>query len=635
MQYKKIFDFPFKNSVIWFVLFAIVFQCVFHISVLLDIFQSFKLLFLNNISLELKILRILYYFSFIMIYVMYWFLLSSLVVLPTLILAKYQILRPILYIYLLIIFTFITTYSNLDFFIFKHYQFHIGEGMLDWLINLKQTGKLNHQFLKDFSISGQEMDYFIMMSGVILFIYLSLILFSIWLVKRYPFKSYLHQFCWSFAFFLVAFGFYLREINRDEPWLISQINQYPLLKVAFKQGSKWKFFKNLSDDRPVLVLHSVNRSLKQPKPILATMHHKPNVLWIVVDTLRYDMVNTTHMPFLSKYQQQNLSFDNHWSSGNSTQAGVFGMLYSLPVNYFSSTVKYHTSPFIFEMFKNNGYLLNMFYSSNIKLPPFDQNVFSGFSKPQLHLIEEVNRDHSDELNVSQLQAFLKESHKKPFFSFVLLESVHNYCMKQSFPLVYADAATHCERWKLNEDYNPLPMKKRYLNAVHYIDGKLQEIIHTLKQQGLYDNTLIIITSDHGESFNDYHTNLWGHSTGYTKEQIKVPLIIHWPGKKPQSIDYQTTHYDIPVTLLKEILNYDYPTKEYLLGGSLFSPHPSAFLMVGSYVFMGVVLPNKYYVLSSDGAIQSYNQFAQPLMHDKIGVKDYASALQIMSRFYAN
>lgn len=633
MQFNKFFDFSFKNSVIWFVLFAIVFQCVFHFSVLFDTFHAFNVVISEKTTLEIKILRLFYYFSFLLIYVMYWFLLSSFLALPVLLLEKYQFLRAFLYLYLLIIFTIWTGFSFLDLFIFKHYQFHIGEGMIDWFINLNQTGLLNYHFLKDFCITDQEINYLFKMIGFIFLMYFSLILLSIWLVKRYPFKSYKGQFCWSFLVFLLAFGLYLKQIKPEEPWIIAQINQYPLLKLAFKQGIKWNFYKYKGDDLPVIMVHSVNRTLKQPNASIAKLDKKPNILWIVVDTLRYDMVNSTDMPFLSQYQHENLNFVNHWSSGNSTQAGVFGMLYSLPVNYFSTTVKNHTPPFLFNMLKDNGYQLNAFYSGNIKLPPFSQNVFAGFTKNQLNTVDDAHLEHSDEINLRKIQQFLQKPHQNSFFSFVLLDSVHNYCLKQSFPPVYADAAKHCEHWMLNDAYDPMPMKKRYLNAVHYIDEKLQEIITTLKQHGLYDNTLIIITSDHGESFNDYHTNLWGHATGYTKEQIKVPLIIHWPGKTPQIISHQTTHYDISVTLLKKLLNYDYPTNDYFLGQSLFKAHSNPFLIVGSYIFMGVVFPNKYYVLSTDGAIQSYNQFAQPLINDKINFQDYSSAIHIMSKFY--
>jgi arylsulfatase A-like enzyme len=633
VHYKKMFDLPFKNAVIWFALMAIVCQCILHFSVFWDSLQSFNVCFFGETNMALKTLKLCYYFSFVFFYVMYWFLLTSLLIMPALLLGNYYALRPWLLLYLWLVFTLLTSFSLLDFFVFKHYQFHIGQGMLDWFINLNQAGRLNLQILKDFSISGEEISYFLWILGLILFAYASLIILSVFLVIRYPFKSYLYQYCWSVALFSLSFGFYLHQINGNEPWLISQVNQYPLLKLAFKQGEKWKIFKQFGDDRTVLIVHSVNRTLKQPKPMMANLPKPMNVLWIVVDTLRYDMVNSRDMPFLSDYQQQNLSFMNHWSSGNSTQAGVFGMLYSLPVNYFSSTIKYHTPPFLFEMFENNGYMLNTFYSGNIQLPPFTQNAFSKFSKQQVHIADEKHQDNADEFNVAQLKRFLQTTRQKAFFSFVLLDSVHNYCAPQNYPLVYQDAAKQCQRWKLAKDYDPMPMKKRYLNAVHYTDAKLKEIIDTLKQQGLDKNTLIIITSDHGESFNDYHTDVWGHATGYTKEQIKVPLIIHWPGKQAQTIEYQTTHYDIPVTLLHELLAYEHPTDDYLFGKSLFRPHPSSFLMVGSYIFMAVVFPNKYYVLSSDGAILSYNQFAQQLTSDKMRTEDYSSAIKIMSKYY--
>ena len=68
---------------------------------------------------------------------------------------------------------------------------------------------------------------------------------------------------------------------------------------------------------------------------------------------------------------------------------------------------------------------------------------------------------------------------------------------------------------------------RYAKAVQFADLNVGRVIESLKQQGRYDNALIIVTADHGESFTE--RELWfDHGTTAHEEQLHVPLIIKYP-----------------------------------------------------------------------------------------------------------
>lgn len=68
---------------------------------------------------------------------------------------------------------------------------------------------------------------------------------------------------------------------------------------------------------------------------------------------------------------------------------------------------------------------------------------------------------------------------------------------------------------------------RYAKAVEFADHNVGLIIDFLKQHDRYDNALIIVTSDHGESFTE--RALWfDHGTTAHEEQLHVPLIIKYP-----------------------------------------------------------------------------------------------------------
>ena len=70
----------------------------------------------------------------------------------------------------------------------------------------------------------------------------------------------------------------------------------------------------------------------------------------------------------------------------------------------------------------------------------------------------------------------------------------------------------------------------YDGEINYTDDIfIKPLIRKLKDLGLYDKTLIIFTSDHGEEF--YEHKGWGHGINHYNEQIRVPLIIKFPGEK--------------------------------------------------------------------------------------------------------
>lgn len=63
----------------------------------------------------------------------------------------------------------------------------------------------------------------------------------------------------------------------------------------------------------------------------------------------------------------------------------------------------------------------------------------------------------------------------------------------------------------------------YDGEIHYVDSELAELIEFLKNAGLYDNALIIITADHGEQFGE-HGTIW-HGFSVHNEEVHVPLIL--------------------------------------------------------------------------------------------------------------
>lgn len=100
------------------------------------------------------------------------------------------------------------------------------------------------------------------------------------------------------------------------------------------------------------------------------------------------------------------------------------------------------------------------------------------------------------------------------------------------------------------------LKDQYDDCIFYVDYKIGRLISILKAKNLYENTIIIITSDHGEAFGEH-----GHFRHLTvhREILHVPLILHIPGFASKRIKSMVSLIDIFPTLL-DLMNGTAPHK---------------------------------------------------------------------------
>jgi arylsulfatase A-like enzyme len=91
---------------------------------------------------------------------------------------------------------------------------------------------------------------------------------------------------------------------------------------------------------------------------------------------------------------------------------------------------------------------------------------------------------------------------------------------------------------------------QYDTGVWNLDAEIGLLIDSLKVNGLYENTMIVLTSDHGEYFGEHY--LVEHSKDIYEEAIWVPLIVKNPGQRRGRVDRRpTTATDIPNLILSE------------------------------------------------------------------------------------
>ncbi|MEF9960998.1 MAG: sulfatase-like hydrolase/transferase [Niameybacter sp.] len=88
----------------------------------------------------------------------------------------------------------------------------------------------------------------------------------------------------------------------------------------------------------------------------------------------------------------------------------------------------------------------------------------------------------------------------------------------------------------------------YLGCCHSLDKNVGRLVETLKEKGIYENTIIIYTSDHGSHFKTRNSE---YKRSCHEGCIRVPLIVHGPGfKGGKVINELVSLIDLPPTLLE-------------------------------------------------------------------------------------
>jgi hypothetical protein len=313
--------------------------------------------------------------------------------------------------------------------------------------------------------------------------------------------------------------------------------------------------------------HGLSRLNYPLKPLVRTPQPPaPNIVWLVSESLRADALNPEIMPSASAFSERAVRFTRHYSGGNGTRMAMFSMFYGLYGNAFLPCLTELRSPVVMDVLQDSGYQMFLHTSAVFTFPEMDKTVFARV--PRNLLREQGNgrgwerdRQHVTEI----LSSIDRRDPAKPFFAFMFFESPH---APYTFPdecAVRTPAIKDVNYLTMDLEKDIGPLKNSYLNACRHLDTQLARLLRRLEEQKLLDSTIVIITGDHGEEFME--KGRWGHQSGYSEEQTRVPLVIHVPGAAPRVVDRMTSHLDLPATVLT-LLGVTNPPEDYSLGQDL-------------------------------------------------------------------
>lgn len=367
----------------------------------------------------------------------------------------------------------------------------------------------------------------------------------------------------------VAYGF--SAATNYQPILFAS-EHYPLYQpLTFRKLAKALGIRSSAGDEPQSLRVKEGQLAYPLVPLRIDAPKEPlNIVWLVAESLRFDMLDPRIMPRLWALSNDALRLEKHYSGGNLTQMGVFSMFYGLYGNNWFPMHAARRAPVLMDVLQQQHYQFSLNTSQRFTYPAFDKTLFVNMRPQDMHALEGGAPPwQRDAQNIDDILGFIdRRDPARPFMTYMFFESTH---APYDFPQEAAIARPYLEDFNyLTADFKKdiRQIKNRYINAAHHIDGQIGRVVDHLRKNGLLEKTVIIVLGDHGEEFME--RGRWGHSAEFNRFQTGTPAVIRVPGQAPRVVRGITSHLDLPATLLP-LLGVRNPSADYSSGYNLLAP----------------------------------------------------------------
>jgi arylsulfatase A-like enzyme len=364
----------------------------------------------------------------------------------------------------------------------------------------------------------------------------------------------------------------VRFWRRSLPWVVSVV----LLTLAAIQGRLW-----LQEQVAIATL--------PPAP-----SESPNILVILVDALRADHLSCygyarPTSPHVDRITQQGVLFEKAFPTSSWTLPSHASLLTGrYPYEHGADWSRPQAlldrrHPTLAEALRSRGYRTgafsaNLFWFTRpmgfgrgfIRFEDYFHSigdmasrtlygrVIEKFVLQRLGFEDIPARKRASDINRALLN-WADGERNKPFFAFLNYMDTHDPYLP---PQPYRDQFSKLKNpggilnWRVGRHHPPMTAEQlqseidAYDGAVAYVDDHIGKLLMELQKRGLTDNMLVVITSDHGESFGEHGVFL--HGNGLYREEIQVPLIFWWPGQVPAGVRvaWPITNAALPATVME-------------------------------------------------------------------------------------
>jgi uncharacterized protein len=339
-----------------------------------------------------------------------------------------------------------------------------------------------------------------------------------------------------------------------------------------------------------------------------------NILMVSVNNLRGDMLNQEAMPSTYAFSKQNLNFANHYSSSND-MFGLFGLFYGLPASYEGDIKAQGTAPVLIDVLREKQYQFSLFSGNNFDDPLYSETIFRGLQLNKITFTDQTSRDNQV---IGDWEKWTT-GQKGPWFSYLELTTV------QDFNVLNQKNKNQSAAQILRSNYNL---------SVKTADNELDTLYSKLSEMNLLDTTIVIITSNHGTEFNETQTNSWGSNTNYSSYQLKVPMVIHWPGRVSSEFNRRTSHLDLSVTLLQEVFGVSSNPADFSSGTNLFDESPRRWILAGDSRELALITDTETTVVDKFGNFKVYDESYRRKKETNPTLPVLMQGLTELQRFYS-
>lgn len=359
-----------------------------------------------------------------------------------------------------------------------------------------------------------------------------------------------------------------------------------------------------------------------------------NIVIIAIDSWNYRALNETIMPYTWDYANRNELFTNHLSSSNGTRGSIFGMFYGVSSYYWKDFDVTGTTPVMIDELNKRNITIRTYPSATLNNPNFAKLLFH--KTLGIRPSTEGNSVYERDCRLTQnFVDFLDSTTaNEPFFAFLFYDLAHSFEFPEYLQKKFTPSWDFADYMKLNNDMDPTPYWNLYCNCINVVDSLVHVALSAIEAKNLDKNTLIFITGDHGQEFNENHKNYWGHGSNYTYPQIHIPLIVHKPNGNKALYSHRTTHYDISTTVLQDILGVTNNCSDYGMGRNLYDTTFRNWHIVGdnlNYAF--IVEDNTIVEKKPSGALEIYDKDLNPTQQYKPSAKDIEASITAINAFY--
>ncbi|NVC64619.1 DUF3413 domain-containing protein [Vibrio sp. 05-20-BW147] len=412
---------------------------------------------------------------------------------------------------------------------------------------------------------------------------------------------------------------------------------YPATADKFMRKQGWVDEEAL--ERQKALAFKRKNDLNYPLAPLQTQPvEKPlNIMLLVVDSWRADTFNADNTPNMWKYAQSGVVFNNHIATGNATRTGIFGLFYGIPGTYWHGFLANQQSPVLIDRLQALDYQLGIFTAAQLRKPEFNQTVFTKVENLRIGSEGDSPSELDADLTQDWLAWYDQRDKSKPTFSFLFYDAPHGYDFPADFEPKYEPMLTAVNYLKLDNDTDPAPFFNRYKTSVRYVDSMATKVLDKLKESGDLENTLVIITGDHGQEMNDNKLNFWGHNSNFTDAQVNVPFAIFGPGVDAAQMQWSsealTSHQDVVPTLMKHYLGVTNDVKDYSVGDDLLGEAVKRNWIISSnYSGYAIITDDNILEVSGGGQYQFMDKTNRQLKGQQPNFTYLQQALEQISRF---